>query len=176
MEWSCNEPFASYVDGTLGAEGMPWQSWTACREGTMDRARSRSSAVERTGGMLNALSDRYPGRTISCHHQSYRDLPELLEAEGIEKVDRILLDLGLSSDQLACRERGFSFRVGGPLDLRFDTQRGIAAADWLAKVPERELAIRFTVSAKSGSVGVSPEPLSNVAGATRFETPNNSMN
>lgn len=71
---------------------------------------------------------------------SYDQLPEILDQLGIERVDRVLLDLGLSSDQLADSSRGFSFQTSGPLDMRFDTSQGQPAADLLATLDESELA------------------------------------
>ncbi len=64
----------------------------------------------------------------------------MLAELGWPQADRVLLDLGLSSDQLADRNRGFSFKSEGPLDLRFHPEEGISAADWLAEVAEEELA------------------------------------
>jgi 16S rRNA (cytosine1402-N4)-methyltransferase len=64
----------------------------------------------------------------------------VLDQLGLKQVDRIFVDLGLSSDQLACVDRGFSFRTGGPLDLRFDPTSGISASDLLAKIGEQQLA------------------------------------
>jgi 16S rRNA (cytosine1402-N4)-methyltransferase len=58
-------------------------------------------------------------------------------------VDGLLFDLGLSSQQLADRTRGFGFRAGGPLDMRFDTSRGASAADLLATLDAGELAALF---------------------------------
>jgi 16S rRNA (cytosine1402-N4)-methyltransferase len=55
---------------------------------------------------------------------NYRDLPEVLDAVSLDRVDRVLLDVGLSSDQLADSGRGFSFDSDGPLDLRFDPTEG----------------------------------------------------
>jgi 16S rRNA (cytosine1402-N4)-methyltransferase len=55
---------------------------------------------------------------------NYCNLPEVLDAVGLETVDRVLLDVGLSSDQLADQSRGFSFDSDGPLDLRFDPTEG----------------------------------------------------
>jgi 16S rRNA (cytosine1402-N4)-methyltransferase len=74
---------------------------------------------------------------------SYAQLPEILDQLGIERVDRVLLDLGLSSDQLADRSRGFSFQSDGPLDMRFDTSQETPAADLLATLDEAELADLF---------------------------------
>ncbi len=74
---------------------------------------------------------------------SYAQLPEILDQLGIGRVDRVLLDLGLSSDQLADPNRGFSFQVPGPLDMRFDTSQGQPAAELLAALGEAELADIF---------------------------------
>jgi 16S rRNA (cytosine1402-N4)-methyltransferase len=71
---------------------------------------------------------------------SYCDLPAILASHGIESVEMILLDLGLSSDQLDDVERGFSFRLGGALDLRFDPESGPSAADLVNGMGEKELA------------------------------------
>ena len=71
---------------------------------------------------------------------SYCNLAELLGELSIPCVHGILLDLGLSSDQLADQHRGFSFRIDGPLDLRFDPTGGIPASKWLERHTETEIA------------------------------------
>ena len=72
---------------------------------------------------------------------SYERTDKALEVLGIERVDAMLLDLGLSSDQLADRERGFSFtHPEAKLDLRFDPESGATAAEWLSWHKEREIA------------------------------------
>ena len=64
----------------------------------------------------------------------------MLDELDVDRVDGALLDLGLSSDQLADADRGFGFAAGGPLDLRFDPTAGVPAADWLATAGEAEIA------------------------------------
>lgn len=76
---------------------------------------------------------------------SYCDLSEFLASQPADSgmprtADAILLDLGLSSDQLQDTERGFSFRTSGPLDLRFDPERGISAAELLKRRSEEDIA------------------------------------
>ena len=72
---------------------------------------------------------------------SYERTHKALEVLGIERIDAMLLDLGLSSDQLADRERGFSFtHPEARLDLRFDPESGTTAAEWLGWHKEREIA------------------------------------
>src|SRR6185436_9824625 len=72
-----------------------------------------------------------------------RELGAVAPAAGFAAVDGLLMDLGLSSFQLADRERGFGFRAGGPLDMRFDASRGVPAAELLATLDADELAALF---------------------------------
>ena len=66
-------------------------------------------------------------------------MQDALAARGIQQVDGILLDLGISSPQVDDAARGFSFRQDGPLDMRMDTTRGMSAAEWIATAPQTEL-------------------------------------
>jgi 16S rRNA (cytosine1402-N4)-methyltransferase len=70
---------------------------------------------------------------VALVHDSYENLRGVLDRAGLAHVDRILVDLGLSSDQLADDARGFSFEATGPLDLRFNTQEGKPAWQRLAE-------------------------------------------
>ncbi|QDT09995.1 16S rRNA (cytosine(1402)-N(4))-methyltransferase RsmH [Planctomycetes bacterium K23_9] len=71
---------------------------------------------------------------------SYEQAPKALAAMELKSADAFVLDLGLSSDQLADRDRGFSFTTDGPLDLRFDPENGVPASQWLANHKEVDIA------------------------------------
>lgn len=77
---------------------------------------------------------------VTLRQSSYAELRGILDSLGIERVDRVLLDLGLSSDQLADESRGFSFSSEGPLDLRFDVASGKPASAFLARASASEIA------------------------------------
>ena len=72
-------------------------------------------------------------------HDSFATLDAALEAHGVQLVDGILLDLGISSPQVDDAARGFSFRADGPLDMRMDSSRGQSAAEWLADETEENI-------------------------------------
>lgn len=134
LEWLNPQRGKIIVDGTLGGGGHS-RILAARLEGQgqiigIDRD---PTAVERTGKLLEGLP-------VTCVHGSYADLPEILNEMGIEAVDGVLLDLGLSSDQLSDRQRGFSFTVDGPLDLRFDPTQGEPAWRLLERLSAEHLA------------------------------------
>jgi 16S rRNA (cytosine1402-N4)-methyltransferase len=127
-----------WIDGTLGGAGHASQLIPLLRQGDCLVGFDRDpAAIARSESKLSQIKRDC---SIKLVNSSYREIPEYIRDGSIGQADAILLDLGLSSDQLEDRERGFSFKVGGPLDLRFDPTQGISAAELLAKAADRELA------------------------------------
>jgi 16S rRNA (cytosine1402-N4)-methyltransferase len=83
------------------------------------------------------------GKRVAFVNANYVEMGHIAPTEGFDQVDGILLDLGLSSRQLADGERGFSFMQEGPLDMRFDPTTGATAADLINNLTESELADIF---------------------------------
>ena len=126
-----------YVDGTFGRGGHARR--------LLDRlsAQARLIAFDRDP---EAVASASAGATaiadprFSIHHVTFGQMRATLAGLGIERVDGVLLDLGVSSPQIDAAERGFSFRFDGPLDMRMDPTRGESAADFLQRADERHIA------------------------------------
>ncbi len=97
-------------------------------------------AIDRDADAVAGAERRFAGRPVKPFHGNFCNLPEVLTTLGLGKVDGVLLDLGLSSDQLADHDRGFSFHAEGDLDLRFDTSRGEPAWRLVNRLSEKHLA------------------------------------
>ncbi|MFB9269072.1 16S rRNA (cytosine(1402)-N(4))-methyltransferase RsmH [Bradyrhizobium erythrophlei] len=122
-----------YVDATFGAGGYS--------RAILDVAGTRVIGIDRDrtavlGGF--DLVDRSNGR-LTLVEDRFSELGEVCAAQGIDAVDGVVMDVGVSSMQLDQAERGFSFRLDGPLDMRM-AQHGPTAADVIAKASESELA------------------------------------
>ena len=134
LEWLAPAPGRVIVDGTLGGGGHTRLLAKRVEPGGLVIGLDRDlSAVERA-------ADELRGLPVQLEHGNYSDTPEILAALGVGSVDGILLDLGLSSDQLADVARGFSFQSEGPLDLRFDTTRGEPAWRLIERLSAEHLA------------------------------------
>ena len=123
-----------FVDCTVGLGGHARALLDAGATRLIGIDRDRD-ALARAGEALTEFGDR-----VSLVHGDYRSLVEVLDARGIDRVDGVLADLGVSSMQLDAPERGFSFRRDEPLDMRMDRSSGATAADMLAAADERTLA------------------------------------
>ncbi|MEG2357342.1 16S rRNA (cytosine(1402)-N(4))-methyltransferase RsmH [Acinetobacter sp.] len=124
-----------YVDGTFGRGGH-----TRLLLSKLD-ASARVYAFDKDPQALEtaaALAQEDP--RFSIIHASFADLKQELQARGIEHVDGVMADLGVSSPQLDQAERGFSFMHDGPLDMRMDNSQGQTAAEWLLQIEEEALA------------------------------------
>ena len=126
-----------YVDGTLGAGGHTERIARQIGPNGMVIAFDRDvAAIDATEARLRAAGIE----NVRYVHADFRFLAEALDRIGMSRIDGILLDIGLSSDQLADRERGFSFESDGPLDMRFDTGEGEPAWRLLEHWNEEHIA------------------------------------
>jgi len=127
------KPGGVYVDATFGRGGHSRLILQRLNEAGQLIALDRDPAAIEAG---RAIADP----RLKLIHAAFSGLQAVLKAEGVERVDGVLLDLGVSSPQLDEAERGFSFRLDAPLDMRMDTSRGQTAAEWLAQASQRQLA------------------------------------
>jgi 16S rRNA (cytosine1402-N4)-methyltransferase len=134
LEWLAPQPGQTFVDGTLGGGGHT--------RALAERVGPNGVviALDRDPAALERAERNLAGLPVKLAHSNFCELPEVLIEIGLAAVDGIVLDLGLSSDQLADRERGFSFTADGPLDLRFDTTEGEPAARLVNRMSARHLA------------------------------------
>jgi len=122
-----------YVDGTFGAGGYT--------SAILDAADCRVWAIDRDPGAVAGaaeLVEKYAGR-LTVIEGRFGNMAEILSRQGIEAVDGIALDLGVSSMQIDDPERGFSFRNDGPLDMR-QGKDGLSASDLVNEADEGVLA------------------------------------
>ena len=125
---------ARIVDGTLGGGGHTRLLANAVGPDGLVIAIDRDPAAIEIGARELA------GLPVRFAQANYCDIPEVLDALSLETVDGVLLDVGLSSDQLADDSRGFSFDADGPLDLRFDPTEGEPAWRMLNRLKADHLA------------------------------------
>lgn len=122
------------VDGTVGAAGHARELASLVLPG------GRVLGLDRDHDMLALAREVAHDKPITLFHKPYDALGSVLEELGLSAVDGILLDLGLSSDQLHWSDRGFSFQSEGPLDMRFDREDESTAADLVNRLSTEDLA------------------------------------
>ena len=129
------KPDGIYVDGTLGGGGHAYE---VCR-----RLGEKGSIVgiDQDAAAIEAASARFKdfGEKVTIVRSNYCDMKSKLHELGIDKVDGIVLDLGVSSYQLDTAERGFSYREDAPLDMRMDTRQKMTARDIVNDYTEADL-------------------------------------
>jgi 16S rRNA (cytosine1402-N4)-methyltransferase len=113
-----------YLDGTLGGGGHALEILKGCAGTTVIGLDRDPAALELARRKLEPFKNR-----IMLFHINYRNMDSIFDKAGIEQVDGILLDLGVSSLQLEAPARGFAFSKNGPLDMRMDPEDEITAAD-----------------------------------------------
>ena len=129
------KPDGIYVDGTLGGGGHAYE---VCRrlgeKGSIVGIDQDAAAIEAASARLKGF-----GEKVTIVRSNYCDMKSKLHELGIDKVDGIVLDLGVSSYQLDTAERGFSYREDAPLDMRMDTRQKMTARDIVNDYTEADL-------------------------------------
>ncbi len=134
VHWLQPAPGKTFVDGTLGGGGH------AATLAQQVGPQGKIIGIDLDGDALEKAQASLGNLPVELVQGNYRDLPTILDKLKVDRVDGIVLDLGLSSDQLADPQRGFSFHSTGPLDLRFDPSRGEPAWRLLERLGEKHLA------------------------------------
>ncbi|MGP0069729.1 MAG: 16S rRNA (cytosine(1402)-N(4))-methyltransferase RsmH [Isosphaeraceae bacterium] len=135
VAWLAPREGAIIVDGTVGAGG---HTAALARQLGMD---GRVIGLDRDPAMLVLAEEAVRGLPVTLVRSAYGEMRRVLGELGIDRVQGVLLDLGLSSDQIAWEDRGFSFSADGPLDMRFDPDRGgPTAADLVNRLSAEDLA------------------------------------
>src|SRR5207253_747158 len=118
FQWLDPRPGQIIVDGTLGGGG---HTRLIAERLNVEPRGGFVLALDRDAAAIARAEKNLSGLPVKVTQANFAELPSILGELKIDAIDSILLDLGLSSDQLADEQRGFSFDAAGPLDLRFDT-------------------------------------------------------
>lgn len=119
------KPDGIYADGTLGGGGHSYEIALRLSE------KGRLIGIDQDEAAITAAGERLQefGSKVTIVRSNYRDTKSVLESLGIQSIDGMLLDLGVSSYQLDTKERGFSYRYDTPLDMRMDLRQTLTARD-----------------------------------------------
>ena len=129
------KPNGIYVDGTLGGGGHSYEiAKRLVNDGKLIGIDQDEAAIKAAGARLSEFSDR-----VTIVRSNYAQMVSVLQSLGIEQVDGILLDLGVSSHQLDNAERGFSYMEDAPLDMRMDRRQEKTARDIVNYYSQAEL-------------------------------------
>lgn len=129
------KPGGRYIDGTVGGGGHTEAILASAPEVEVLGLDADPAALERAAIRLLPFGSR-----VTLVNANFARMSEVAHAHGFEQIDGVVLDLGLSSDQLSDPDRGFGFLAGGPLDMRFDQTRGQSAAEVCNELDQDELA------------------------------------
>ena len=129
------KPEGIYVDGTLGGGGHSYEIAARLKgSGKLIGIDQDDAAIKAAGERLREYGD-----TVTIVRSNYRNTKGVLAGLGIEKIDGMMLDLGVSSYQLDNQERGFSYRYDTPLDMRMDMRQNMSAKEIVNNYSEMEL-------------------------------------
>jgi 16S rRNA (cytosine1402-N4)-methyltransferase len=132
-------PGGVYIDGTLGSGGHAEAIVKAMEgQGLLIGIDRDPEALARAGAKLAPY-----GEGVRLVHANFAEMAEVAREAGATQVDGIVMDLGISSNQIGTPERGFSFQDDGPLDMRMDTTKPVTAADLVNELSEAELSDCF---------------------------------
>lgn len=129
------KPDGIYVDGTLGGAGHSFKIVQKLNTGRLIGIDQDLDAIEAATARLSIFQNK-----VTIVHDNYVNIKNILSNLGVEAVDGILLDIGVSSYQIDCPERGFSYREDAPLDMRMNQEATLTARDVVNTYPKEELA------------------------------------
>ena len=132
------KPEGIYVDGTLGGAGHSYKIAERLNKN------GRLIAIDKDLDAIEVSKERLKQfNNVTFIHDDYKNLPQILDDLGIEKIDGILLDLGVSSYQLDNRNRGFSYMGDAELDMRMNREQSLTAKEVVNNYSESELVKIF---------------------------------
>ena len=134
IEALCIKPDGVYVDGTLGLGGHSSEIAKRLTTGLLIGIDRDETAIERAGARLAPYGER-----VKLVHGNFSDVASILDRLGVDAVDGMLFDLGVSSPQLDEAHRGFSYMQDAPLDMRMDGSASLSAHDVINTWPEERL-------------------------------------
>ena len=127
----------TYVDGTLGGGGHALEIVSRLDGGLL-------IGIDRDQEAIEAASERLSGQNVRLVRDNFSRLDQILDGLSIDRIDGVLLDLGVSSHQIDSAPRGFSYMHDAPLDMRMDTRQALTAFDVVNGYSEERLVDIFS--------------------------------